>query len=216
MSWTTAVDDLRRLLSDGAKDRLRHRKRVFGTINGTNLVFKTLEFRRVTDFTTATAPEGVYVDGLTVAVASDDLASGEFTLATAPLDGSVVEATYYMQWFTDAELLGFLTDAAYWLLIDQPTNIPAGLRPAALHYGAQEAYQKMALRWAENLSETYRLEDAPGENAFEIVDKYRQAAMDMHKKSVDLRDGYYTRSGKNLSPNFASIAGRVVDPVPKR
>lgn len=216
MSWTTALEDIRRLLSDGSTDKLRHRKRVFGTIDGTNLVFKTLEFRRVTDFTTAASPEGVYVDGSAVAVALDNPEVGEFTLSTAPLDGSVVEATYYSQWFTDQELDGFLQDAAYWLNLGTAINIPPGLRPAALHYAAQEAYLKLALRWTERLSETYRLEDAPGDDTFAVVDKYRAIAMDMHKKSMQLRDDYYSRSGQNKAPSFQSIAGRVVDPVPKR
>lgn len=217
MSWTTAVEDERRLLSDGPKDKLRHRKRALGQIDGTNVTFKTLEFRRISDFTTVSAPEGVFVDGLAATVASDDPSNtGEFTLATAPADGSVVEATYFIQWFLDSEIEGFLTDAALWLQFGTFAQIPPGLRPAALHYAAQEAYLKLALRWTENLSETYRLEDAPSDGAFDVVDKYRQIAMDMHKKSLALRDDYYTRSGKTKQPSFASVAGAVRDVVPKR
>jgi hypothetical protein len=217
MSWTTAIDDVRRLLSDGPKDKLRHRKRVLGKIDGTNVTFKTLEFRRLTDFTTASAPEGVYVDGVTAPVTLDDPSNtGEFNVTTAPVDGSVVEATYFIQWFTDSEITGFLTSASNWILqSDVYDNISPGLRPAAIHYAAQEAYQKLAVRWAEELSETYRLQDAPSEGAFEVVDKYRTIAMDMHKKSMALRDDFYKRSGKTLQPLFGNIAGNVRDPVPK-
>lgn len=217
MSWATAVDDVRRILSDGSKDKLRHRKRVFGKIDGTNTRFKTLEFRRLTTLVGAVAPVGAYVDGSLAAVTSDDFSdTGEFVLATAPADGSVVEATYFIQWFLDSEVEGFLTSAANWLTFGVFADIPPGLRPAAIHYAAQEAYLKLAVRWAEELSETYRLEDAPSEGAFEIVDKYRQIAMDMHKKSMALRDDFYTRSGKQKQPSFGIIAGNVPDPVPKR
>lgn len=217
MSWTTANVDIRRILSDGPKDKLRHRKRVFGKIDGTNTKFKTLEFRRLTTLVGAVAPEGAYVDGVLAAVTSDDFSNtGEFTLTTAPVDGEVVEATYFIQWFLDTEIDGFAQDAANWLGFGLAVDIPPGLRPAAIHYAAQEAYLKLAVRWAEELSETYRLEDAPSDGAFEVVDKYRQIAMDMHKKSMALRDDYYTRSGKTKQPSFGIIAGAVKDPMPKR
>lgn len=217
MSWTAALDDVRRILSDGPKDKLRHRKRVFGKIDGTNTKFKTLEFRRLTNLVGAVAPVGAYVDGSLAAVTSDDPSdTGEFAITTPPTDGQVVEATYFIQWFIDTEIQGFLTSAANWLQIDVYDNIPPGLRPAAIHYAAQEAYLKLAVRWAEELSETYRLQDAPSEGAFDVVDKYRQIAMDMHKKSMALRDDYYTRSGQAKQPLFGTIAGNVSDPVPKQ
>ncbi len=216
MSWATSTTDLRRLLSDGSTDKLKHRKRVLGQINGANTVFKTFEFRRVTDLSTATAPFGVYVDGSAVAVSSDDLSVGEFTLASAPLDGSVVEATYYNQWFNDSELDGFLLSAANWLGFASASAIVEGLRPAAIHYAAQEAYMKLSLRWAEHLSETYRLEDAPADQTMDVVESYKDLAEFMHKKSVDLRDQFYTRQGRNLQPISTSILGNVRDVVPKR
>lgn len=216
MSWTTFVTDVRRLLSDGPKDRLRHRKRVLGQIDGSNVTFKTLEFRRVTDFTTAASPEGVYVNGMTAAVASDSLESGEFQLTTAPVDGDVVEATYYTQWFTDDEINGFGEDAANWLKLGDIANIPDGLKPAALHYCLQSAYQKLSIRWSEMLSETYRLEDTPQENVIKMADSYRTTAMDMHKKATTLRDDFYKGSGRNFAPTFGIVTGNVRDPMPKR
>ena len=217
MAWTSATDELRTLISDGAKDKLRHRKRVFGKIDGTNTTFKTFEFRRLTTFVGAVAPLGAYVNGLIAAVTSDDFSdTGEFEITTAPADGDVVEATYFIQWFLDTEIDNFLLSTAQWLSFATIDQVPPGLRPAALHYAAQEAYQKLALRWAEHISNTYRLEDQPGEDAYGIVDQYRNMSSDMHKKSFDLRDDYYKRSGKTLEPTWASITGRVADPVPKR
>lgn len=216
MSWDTSLLELRNLVSDGAADRLRYRKRVFGKIDGTNVTFKTFEFRRVTDLSAAVAPEGAYVDGVTAAVLSDVPIVGEFVLSVPPTDGQVVEATYYAYWFTDDEINMFMSSAAQWLSYITVDQIPPGLRPAALHYGAQAAYQKLSTKWAESISETYRLEDAPKDGAFEIVTKYQEAAKMMHDKSFQLRDDFYTRSGQALQPLFSSIAGRVSDPVPKR
>jgi hypothetical protein len=216
MSWTTSKDELRAIVSDGPTDRLRHRKRLIGTINGVNTVFKTLEPRLITNFTSAVAPEGVYVDGVAAPITSADQVVGEISLTTPPADGSIVEATYYAQWFLDSELDIFLLSAAQWLLFEAADQIPPGLRPAAIHYAAQEAYMKLSLKWAEHLSETYRLEDAPKEGAYEIVTQYQNAAKAMHTKSMALKDNFYTRSGKNKQPLFASLAGRVADPMPKR
>jgi hypothetical protein len=216
MSWTTYAEEVRRLLSDGPKDRLRHRQKVFGQVDGTNKVFKTLEFRRVTDFTTASAPEGVYVNGVAAAVTSDDLDSGEFELTDAPVDGDVVEATHYVQWFTDDELTQFISDAARWLSFGTAGDVPPGLQPSALHFALQEAYQKLSIRWSEMLSNTYRLEDMPADNIVKMAESFQKSADLMHKKSTDLRNDFYTRQGQNRSPNFGTILGHVPDVVPKR
>src|SRR5215210_7822064 len=109
MSWTTAAVDLRTLLSDGAQDRNAYRKKCFGDVNGVNTSFRTVEFRRVTDFTSqsgSAAPLGIYVGGVRVVytgVASDDTSSGEFVLSIPPTPGQDVEASYYYRWFLDTE-----------------------------------------------------------------------------------------------------------------
>lgn len=220
MSWGTAVADMRLKLSDGPQDKLRAYKRVFGQIDGTNRVFKTFEFRRVTDFTTATAPLGVYKNQvrLTAAdISSDDLTTGYLTLAVAPQSTDVIEATYYLQFFYDAELTGFLRLSANWLgLGDDPTVIGEGLRPAALQYACGEAYQKLAMRFAEHLSETYRLEDAPDAERFRLVDEYKRMAEDCRKEAQNLRDQFYTRQGQSLQPLFGTNLGRVRNVEPSR
>lgn len=215
MTWSTAVTDLRNFLSDGPTDRLRWRKRVLGDIDGTNKRFKTFEFRRVTTFVGITAPLGVYVDGTKVNVTVDDLPSGEFTIS-APAAGTVVEATYYMQWFIDSELQDFLIHSSNWLLsTDDFTQIPPGLVPAAENYAAFEAYMKMALRWTERLSETYRLEDAPDKDRITIVQYFKELADSRRETALKLRDEYYTRQGMALQPLFRSIPGRVGPVTPR-
>jgi hypothetical protein len=220
MSWTTAKADLRLKLSDNPNDKLRAFKRVFGQIDGTNKVFKTFEFRRVTDFTSAAAPLGIYINQVRLAaagIATDDLTTGYFTLVAAPTVNDVVEASYYIQFFYDAELDGFLRISANWLgLGDDFTQIGNGLRPAALQWAIGEAYQKLAMRFAEHISETYRLEDAPSADRFQIVEQYKQLAVQSREEAKNFRNEYYTRQGQHLAPLFGSALGAIRDVGPNR
>ena len=83
MSWLTADArlDLRTLISDGDQDKLGYLKQVINDQNGTNKIFKTVDSRRVTDFTTATGPEGVYLDNDLLSpsdVTADETVIGQF------------------------------------------------------------------------------------------------------------------------------------------
>lgn len=220
MTWSTAVTDLRIKLSDNATDKIRAFKRVFGEIDGVNTRFKTFEFRRVTNFTTAASPLGVYVDQTLIpaaSISSDDPATGFFTFAVAPAASAVVEATYYIQFFLDTELDSFLRLASNWLgLGDTVANVPGGLQPAALQYAAAEAYQKLASRFTEYQSETYRLEDMPNEQRLALVAEYKNAAAQCRDQAKAMRDEYYQRQGQHLSPLFAVNAGNVKNVVPNR
>jgi len=217
MAWTTSIADLRRTLSDGAKDKLRYRKRVIGIQNGTNLVFKTFEYRRTQTLVGAVAPIGVYVDDASVAIVSDDVDSGEFTLAVAPTDAQALRATYYLQWFTDTELTEFLVVATQWLGFGTDfTSIADSFQPSALKYGACTAYRKLALFWAQNMSEIYQLQDAPLDKEFDPVKQYGDLAELMCKDAMVLRDDVYTRQGRAKAPRFATFAGNVRDVKPPR
>lgn len=219
MSWTTAIPDLRVILSDGPTDKLRALKAVFGLQNGVNTTFKTFEFRRVSDFSSSAlaTPLGLTVDGVRIPAASvvyDDLDSGMFQLTDPIQDSQQLAATYYIQWFQDAELDGFMVRASNWLgLSDDYTTIPSGLKTAALKYAAHEAYQKLSLRMAENIVETYRLQDAPDEKRMAVVEAYQKAASEALKEATTYRDDYYTRKGKSKAPLFGSISGNIKNPT---
>ena len=217
MSWTSAIADIRNQLADNPTNKHRYRKRCVGQVDGTNTTFKTFEIRRVNDFTTATAPIGVYVNGVHSAVTADFTEVGEFVLSAAPADGSVVEATYYVQWFIDSELDGFVTQASEWLgLGSSYVNIPDGLRPAAKFYACKQACEFMALRWAEQLSDTYLFQDAPRTDQRSPVDDFRKLAETYYKQAQDARKGFYSRQDQNEAPLFSSISGAVFDVTPKR
>lgn len=211
MTWLNPELDLRTLLSDGPTDKYRYRKKVFGEVDGANLHYKTFEFRRLTDFTSATAPLGVYVNGVilpSLSITSDNPTTGDFYLALPIAVRAKVEASYYVQWFLDSEIQEFLRLAANWLSLgDDYTQIPQGLRPAALKYSASDAYQKLSLRWAEHLSDGFLLNDAPFPKEMSPVDNYRKLSESFRKEAFDGAKFYYTRAGQNEQPLFAFNLG---------
>jgi hypothetical protein len=225
MAWTdgpTAILALRTLIKDNANDKYCAQKKVIGVIDGTNTQFKTFENRRVTDFTTAVAPLGVFINGAYVAAASDDLASaniGSFTLTTAPTQTGrqVVTASYYYQWFLDPEIDQFLQNAATWLGFSTTyATIPDGLNAAALRFSAQEAYEAVAMKYSTRMAEIYKLEDAPSEDILKSVEAFQAMSDSYLAKAETMRDDFYTRQGQALAPNYAFALGRVRDPVPRR
>lgn len=217
MSWDTSLADLRSLISDGPEDKYNFRKKVFGQVDGANVNFKTLEVRRITDFTTSAAPFGIYVNNALVTVTTDFVDSGEFTLAVAPNSGDVIEASYYSQWFLDSELTTFLTMSARWCLaVDDVTTVPSGLIPAALHYGAAEAYQKLSLRFSRMKSDEYRVEDAQDKRQIDMALSYQKSATSERQTAETLRSQFYTRNDQYKSPLYNTASGFVPSVQPKR
>lgn len=220
--WTTAVTDLRNLLSDNPNDRLRYLQTCFGKVDGSNGTFKTFEFRRVTDFTSdsTVAPLGVYVGGVRVNntdITDDDVTTGVFTLRAAtgviPIEGQGVEASFYTQWFLDTELDQFLKDAGLWAVSsDLYINLGGGLIPAALDYAAHRAYQKMAMRWRDYIANTYKLEDQPKESGTSLTEEYEKSSQAYFETAEEKRKTFYSRQDRNQQPLFANIVGVVRRP----
>lgn len=211
MSWLTGIPDFRVHMSDGATDKVFWRQRCFGETNGTNTRFKTFEFRRITNFT---VDQGIFVNGVPlvppVDIASDNPITGDFILAAPPADGSIVEASYYIQWFLDPEIETFLQKASQWLLsTTNYINMPPGLIPSALEFAAFLGYTKMAERWRNFMSSSYRVEDAPRDDASGKVDSFMKAAEDKRKLALAMRDEFYTRQGQALQPLFGQALGNV-------
>lgn len=228
MSWTSAASDLRTMLSDNDKDKHCYRKKLLGETNGVNLRFKTFEFRRINDFKEAnntlptyTAPPlGVFKNGILLTQAdinSDNPETGDFILNVAPVDGDMMEASYYAQWFKDTEINQFLRLACNWMSYgDDFSQLPEGLRPSTLKYAQSEAYEKLAMRWSQMLSEQYIMQDAVEKDRFDIVKNFMDAAAASKKEAYKARDDFYSRSGQSNIPYASSIQGRVSNPVPRR
>lgn len=219
MSWSSAITDVRTLISDGATDKLRYRKEIFGNIDGSNVTFKTFEMRRITNFTTAAGTTlGVFdvTTATKLTVTSDDVESGELVVSSAPPAGDSIRATYYVQWFNDAEIIQFLATASEWIQgTDDYTTIANNLQPAAKHFAAGSAYQKLSLRFAQNLAEQFQLYDAPDQKRFDPISVYDKLAKGMFKLAFELRDDTYkNRQGQALAPLFGTVKGRMKDVPP--
>jgi hypothetical protein len=208
--WLTGKQDLRIALSDGPTDRYHFRKRVFGELNGSNLRFKTFEFRRITDFTLS---PGVFLNGVLLPVSSvstDSILTGEFILTTPPIDGDVLEASYYTQWFLDAELDDFLVDSSRWCLsIDDFTQTPPGLISATKSYACSRAYLKMSQRWRDYVSSVYKVEDAPKDPASGPVSDFIKMAKTFREEAEAQRKEFYKRQDQPLQPLFGIVRGNV-------
>jgi hypothetical protein len=218
MSWTTAVTDIRTLISDGETDKLCWLKQVIGQQDGSNKMFKTFEKRRLTEFVGTSAPTGVYVNNAFATVIDEDLDSGAFTLSSAPANTDLLQATYYYQWFTDAEIEQFLTSAAEWIgVADNYASISQDLRPAAKEYAAGQGFQKLAARFSQNLSETFQLYYAPDQKRFDPATAWLKMADAKIKLAFELRDDVYkNRKGQALAPISGVAVGRVRNVAPNR
>ena len=230
MGWTetaTAITALRGLVNDGPTDKICSNKSVVGPQDGTNLMFKTFEFRRVGTFvgpSPVSFPCGVFNNGQQVNardIAQDDPISGTFQLkgsgtGTAPANRDNFVATYYYQWFTDDELDTFLQNASNWLNLGSTyINVPDGLNACVLDFAARECYRKAAVKFTQRMSEVYKTEDAP-EGIQEMINSWRGMAKDFMASAETMRNNYYQRSGQAEQPLFGFALGRVRDPVPRR
>jgi hypothetical protein len=218
----TATLALRTLVNDGPTDKRAINKKVLGIQDGVNTIFTTFEFRRVGSFQTPAFPMGIYVNGASVPgnkVIQDDPASGVFQLNASVLPGNrePMTASYYYQWFVDAELQQFLADASNWL--GQGGNyitLDPGLNEAAIRFAAQKAYEKAAMKYSTRMSEVFQLEDAPSEDILKAITAFQAMAKDFMDSAGKMRDDFYTRQGQSLAPNYGFALGRVRDPVPRR
>jgi hypothetical protein len=146
----------------------------------------------------------------TSAITSDDPATGIFVVTTAPTDGSVVEASYYTQWFLDSELQMFLETAALWVQSSTDfTLIPSGLIPCTLKYSSAEAYLKLAIRWKDYASSTYKLHDDPNEEADAKTTSFMDMSKTFREEALKSRDEFYKRQGRSLQPLFGTVKGNV-------
>lgn len=142
MAWVLAdaVASLRRRLSDGVTDKFVHQMDVDPTPNGLHRVFAVPHSLLVPDTLT------VFLEGEPLESLIDlDEVAGTFEIEP-PDEGQKLFASYYYQWFTDAELEEFLQQAAQLLnftgVVDD--SLPVGLRTAVQSFAAYYAYMKKA------------------------------------------------------------------------
>lgn len=215
--YQTGLGDLRTILSDQPTDKYNFLQRCFGQVDGNNTRFKTFWRRRATNFAAAsgmTGTVGVFKNQTLLpatGVSMDDVESGVFVLQTAPVDGDVIEASFYNQWFDDTEIDGFLQSGSRWLTGDPDyTQTAGGLIDALLKFAAAEAYLKMSMRWRTYMSQEFKVEDAPKDSPTYSTDSFAKMAETFRKEALDSRTEFYqNRQGRALQPLFGSIPGRL-------
>lgn len=216
--WSTPVTDLRRLMSDGPQDKRAHQKRTVPSGgDGEQTIFKTLETRYVP------GSLQVFVDGvlqtITTEYTESDPVAGEFTFVTAPGINTIVKASYYWRHFGDDELQQFIDYAAFYLGYTVAALVEEGLRPAAIHKAASDAWARLSVFWQERRSEQFILEESPSvgtPTAEERQKEYSDAADIFLKRADRLRDDFYKRQGRRHAPAQAILAGAVHETTPRR
>jgi hypothetical protein len=147
--WTlsSAIESLRRRLSDGPDDKYIHQMEVDPEPDGVQTTFAVPESRLVTNTLQLT------LDGVPATPDSVDDAAGKFSLAP-PDANQKLRASYYFQWFTDVELTDFLGQASNTIGYDgvEDSALPLGLRPATLTYACYYACMKKAAEAADSVS----------------------------------------------------------------
>ena len=212
----SAVADLRRFVNDGPTDRPIKTKQVIGLVNGVNQEFLTFEDRIVVGTLRVTVD---FVPLAPAAVSLVDPVLGMFTLATAPVGGSVVRASYYFQYFLDSELQEAIQLATEQLTDggDDPTQLTPGLKTAALLYGAHFGFTKQSIRWVQRASSRFLLEEEPiQQEALQRSNLFDTLAKRFFDEARIVRDDYYKRQGRSLGPAFSVFKPRIPRVGPRR
>lgn len=148
---SSATSSLRSLLGDNASDKYEFKADVYPTPNGITTRFFVGQTRL------ASGTLEVYHNGVLIPAVSGsaiDHAKGSFTY-DGDNDGppkGLVQASFYYQWFTDAELEVFLTEASNMLMFDSPSgDFSVGLRPTLQAWACYNAYMRKAAEFAETV-----------------------------------------------------------------
>lgn len=145
---SSAVSSLRRLLGDGTTDKFEFRVGGQPAPDGITTRFFVGQPRVVG------ASVQPFLNGAALyASGTLDADRGTLEVPTAPAVSGTLEFSYYFQWFTDAELEEFLTQAAavvrYESVADE--GLPVALRPAVLDFACYYAFMRKAAEYAETL-----------------------------------------------------------------
>lgn len=147
----SAVSSLRSLLGDGVTDKYEFKTDVFPTPDGVTRRFFVGETRLVPDTLE------VYEASVEVAVSgTPDYVKGSFDLAVAPSGNTSLTASFYFQWFTDAELQSFMDTSTNILGFTDITDpaLVSGIRTVIMHFAAYNAYMRKAAEHADSVVAT--------------------------------------------------------------
>lgn len=206
MSYTSAIVELRQLLSDSEFHKKVSKKKLIGAIDGENTSFITYDKRILSDSFQA------FVNNIAVDSTVEDEVKGEITLSSAPDKNSRVEASYYWRFWIDDELINFLNkgaEATSQFTSSIPDNaylsIIPGLKTCALMLSASLATRSL-IQYMINRrhSEEFLLEqDGNDDKDFSAMISALQKVADQYwKDGIQMRDDFYKRQGKRNAPAF--------------
>jgi len=215
----TAVADLQRFVNDGPLDRFVKEKIVVNPADGVNTTFLVWD-ERLIGSTLVVSLDFVPVlfSSITQPLDSNGInITGQFTLATPPPQGTGIRASYFFQFFLLAELQEALQMAAQELNeTDDITLVASGLKLAALSFAGSFAYQRLAIRWAQKLSNRFLMIEEPQNNENMMrPNMFRQIAKDLWDQGVKLRDSFYMRHGRRNAPAFNRFYPRIPNVGPR-
>ncbi len=137
-------------------------------------------------------------------------ANANFTLPAAPTSSLLV--TYGWQFYSDADVDGFVDEAREWLReYTDVTLVPDGLAPALIPYAGAIALRGLARKCT--LADT-RAGDA-AVNFSALAKAYSADADKLEKEALAARQSYYSRADEALAP-AASATGLSIDPFQPR
>lgn len=187
MAWTVsdARDRFRICIGDGLADHYEHKSEVTPTADGLHDQFFVGRTRLV-EPTVRCFLNGVELDD----EFEVDPVPGLITVLTPTPPSGVVLASYYWQWFTDAEIDVFLQDAANALGftgVDDAT-LPVALQSVIMDWGAAVAYTRKAAEWAEALQAS--TPDGYSLDTGKAHPNWAKLAQDAMKRGKDKLDAY--------------------------
>ena len=153
---SSAISSLRSLLGDNATDKFEFKVDVFPTPDSVTKRFFVGQTRVDADSLQVYVAGIQTVSGAPSGIVDLDAAKGSFDLGIAPSGSVSVQASFYYQWFTDPELIEFLTSAGTMLGFESiaDAGLPVGVRAATLDFAAYYAYMKKAAEFADSLVAT--------------------------------------------------------------
>jgi hypothetical protein len=206
MSYDSAITELRQLLSDSDKHKRASKKKLIGNVNGDNKSFQTYDKRVLED------GMEVFVADISVDFSLDDATAGLVTINTAPDKNTTVTASYYYQWWLDAEIKTFLNKGAESCSQFDNTapeeaylQINGGLKGAALYLAASYAMDSLVAYLVNRRhSQEYLIEeDGNDDNKFSsTIAAMTEQSKFFWEKGTWLRDDFYKRQGKRNAPAF--------------
>lgn len=150
-SWSesAAIAQFRSIVGDGVSDHFVYKTKPYPSPDGLTKQFFAGHHRIVS------STLSIFLQGASLAVSgTPDYTGGYFTVTTAPSPSGNFQASYYYQWFTDTEIVSFLTSAANALRFDtvDDSGIAIGLRPALVTMAASDAFYRKAAEYSNAIS----------------------------------------------------------------